>query len=73
LDGHRAAIVGAGYIGESLLRLRGGPGTDFGIIGSLQFGQIVFVKSITDQWARVDVEGDGQVDGFASAGFLERV
>ena len=60
-------------IARSGLRLREGPGTDFDIIGSLQFGQIVFVKSITDQWARVDVEGDGQVDGFASAGFLERV
>jgi hypothetical protein len=60
-------------IARSGLRLREGPGTDFDIIGALQFGQIVFVKSITDQWARVDVEGDGQVDGFASAGFLERV
>jgi hypothetical protein len=60
-------------IARSGLRLREGPGTDFDIIGALQFGQIVFVKSITDRWARVDVEGDGQVDGFASAGFLERV
>jgi hypothetical protein len=67
--------VGERYrvIARSGLRLREGPGTDFDIIGSLQFGQIVFVKFITDQWARVDVEGDGQVDGFASAGFLERV
>ena len=60
-------------IARSGLRLREGPGTDFDVVGSLQFGQIVFVKSITDQWARVDVEGDGQVDGFASAGFMEKV
>jgi len=60
-------------IARNGLRLREGHGTQFDIIGALQFGQIVFVKSITDQWARVDVEGDGQVDGFASAGFLERV
>ena len=66
--GERFKVVARGG-----LRLREGPGTEFDILGGLQFGQIVFVKSITDHWARVDVEGDGQVDGFASAGFLERV
>lgn len=60
-------------IARSGLRLREGPGTDFEIIGSLQFGQIVFVRAITDQWARVDAQGDGRVDGFASVGFLEQV
>lgn len=55
------------------LRLREGPGTQFEIIGSLNFGQIVSVLSTTDGFARVDVEGDGRVDGFASAAFLERV
>lgn len=55
------------------LRLREGPGTQFDIVGGLHPGQIVFVVSISDGWARIDVEGDGQVDGFASAGFLERV
>jgi hypothetical protein len=55
------------------LCLREGPGTQFEIIGGLRFGQIVFVQSITDHWARVDIEGDGQIDGFASVGFLERI
>ncbi|HXH09855.1 MAG TPA: glycoside hydrolase domain-containing protein [Alphaproteobacteria bacterium] len=55
------------------LRLREGPGTQFDIVGGLHPGQIVFVVSISDGWARVDVEGDGQVDGFASADFLERI
>lgn len=54
------------------LRLREGPGTQFEIIGSLRPGQIVFVVSVRDGFAQVDVEGDGQIDGFASAGFLER-
>jgi hypothetical protein len=58
---------------RSGLRLREGPGTQFEIIGGLRPGQIVFVPSITDGWAHVDVEGDGRIDGFASAGFLERV
>jgi hypothetical protein len=55
------------------LRLREGPGTQFDIIGGLRLGQVVFVASITDGWARVDIEGDGHIDGFASAGFLEPV
>jgi Domain of unknown function (DUF1906)/Bacterial SH3 domain len=55
------------------LRLREGPGTQFDIIGGLPFGQIVFVQSITDGWARVDIDGDGRIDGFAFAGLLERV
>jgi len=39
----------------------------------LPFGQIVFVATISEGWARVDIEGDGRSDGFASAGFLERI
>ncbi|WP_052737484.1 glycoside hydrolase domain-containing protein [Grimontia sp. AD028] len=55
------------------LRLRGGPGTHFDVIGGLRSGQTVNVASVTDGWARVDIEGDGQVDGFASSVFLEHV
>jgi hypothetical protein len=55
------------------LRLREGPGANFDIIGGLRSGQIVFVVSVADGWARVDLEGDGHIDGFASVGFLERV
>ena len=55
------------------LRLRQGPGTEFDIVGSLQFGQIIFVMSISDRWARVDPEGNGEFDRFASAGFLQRI
>lgn len=55
------------------LLMREGPGPQFDVVGGLSNGQIVFVVSITDGFARVDVEGDGQIDGFASAGFLEKV
>ncbi len=58
---------------RSGLRLREGPGAQFEIIGGVPFGQIVFVESTVDGFARVDVEGDGQIDGFASAAFLEPV
>lgn len=60
-------------IARSGLRLREGPGTQFEVVGGLRPGQVVFVRTVSDGFAQVDVEGDGQVDGFASAGFLERV
>jgi hypothetical protein len=60
-------------VARSGLNLRKGPGTQFDIIGGLPSGQIVFVVSINNGWARVDVEGDGHIDGFASASFLERL
>lgn len=68
-------VIGERYrvIARSGLRLREGPGTPFDIIGGLPLGQIVFVASINDGWARVDIEGDGHIDGFVSAGFLEVV
>ncbi len=74
-DGIAAGPVGDRHkvVARSGLRLREGPGTQFDIIGSLGAGQVIFVASITDGWARVDIEGDGHIDGFASAGFLERL
>ena len=60
-------------IARTALRLREGPGTQFEVVGHLRSGQNVFVVSTVDGFARVDIEGDGQVDGFASAGFLERI
>lgn len=67
--------VGERYsvVARSGLRLREGPGTHFDVVGGLRPGQVVFVVSINDGWARVDVEGDGLIDGFASAGLLERI
>jgi hypothetical protein len=73
---HALIIPGADryrVVARAGLRLREGPGNQFDIIGGLPFGQVVFVVSISDGWARVDIEGDGRIDGFASAGFMERV
>ena len=55
------------------LRLRGGPSTDFDIITVLPFGTEVTVLAREGAWAKVDLEGDGRVDGFAQADFLEPV
>ena len=60
-------------IARSGLRMRSGPGVEFDIIGNLALDQTVFVSSVNNGWARVDIQGDGRVDGFASANFLERM
>lgn len=55
------------------LRLRSGPGVEFGQVGSLAFGREVFEVRRQGEWSFVDVEGDGQVDGAAHNGFLEAI
>ncbi len=60
-------------IARSGLRLRGGPAINFDIISVMRSGQVVFVISINEGWASIDIEGDGQIDGFASAAFLQQL
>ncbi len=55
------------------LRLRGGPGPEFGVTTTLVEGTEVYVRGfdgLNEAWARVDVEGDGLVDGHVFAAFL---
>ena len=56
---------------RSGLRLRAGPGTNFDVSGLMPLGTRVFVHEIRDGWAKVDRDGDGAIDGFAFAAFLE--
>ncbi len=69
---HAAASTPYRVTARSGLRLRAGPGTNFDIIGSLAAGQIVYVISMHNGWAQLDMQGDGLVDGFASEYFLAR-
>lgn len=55
------------------LRLRAGPGTEFGIIGSVAFGTVVSIISRTGDWGKADLQGDGAADGFMHMAFLEPV
>ncbi len=59
------------------LKLRGGPGTEFPVIGSLQNGVnlnvLEFSQTSGGLWALVDIEGDGVKDGFVFAKFIEPV
>jgi hypothetical protein len=55
------------------LKLRGGPGLEFAGIQTLATGTEVTVLDLAgdkNDWARVDLEGDGLVDGFLFAAFL---
>lgn len=58
---------------RSGLRLRGGPGTGFSVVGSLLPGQQVRVLDWQQEWAQIDLAGDGLADGFCHGGFLAEV
>lgn len=77
-DTAAAAAGGALYrvIARGGLRLRGGPGTDFPILSTLPSGielSVVGFEGADGAWARVDLEGDGEVDGHVLASFLAAV
>ena len=55
------------------LKLRGGPGTNFGSERTLPAGtelDVVELSNADPSWARVDLEGDGLLDGYVFASFL---
>ncbi len=58
---------------RSSLRLRGGPGTDYDIIGSLNSGQHVIASPVDTHWSSIDLEGDGRIDGFAASAYLREL
>ena len=55
------------------LRLRSGPSQDFPEKRTLPSGTVVHVIGREGLWALVDLEGDGQADGFMSAPFLRAI
>ena len=55
------------------LRLRAGPGSEFGVISTVEAGTIVVVDQFdgeNEEWARVDLKGDGLYDGHLHKSFL---
>jgi uncharacterized protein (TIGR02594 family) len=55
---------------RSGLNLRSGPGENFKILQTLPTGTIVTGNGLEGSWMRVDLEGDGAVDGYMFASFL---
>lgn len=74
LSGETAEIAAARTLFEvnsrTTLNLRGGPGLEFGIIRSLSRGQQVYGLARSGKWMQVDIEGDGQADGFVHGDYL---
>jgi hypothetical protein len=60
-------------IARTGLKLRGGPGTGFGVLRLLPAGTRVAVLKLEGDWAQVDLQGDRLADGFVSATFLREV
>jgi hypothetical protein len=52
------------------LRLRSGPGDNFGIVRSYPVGTALYVIAREGAWSQIDLEGDGIADGYMSSGFL---
>lgn len=80
---HAAAPPAAGHgvratgryevIARGGLKLRGGPGTGFPSSRTLPLGtplDVVAVDPTEPSWVRVDLEGDGLLDGYVFAAFL---
>lgn len=62
-------------VARSGLKLRSGPGLDFGVKDVLVEDEVVTVVAFdgpTGDWARVDREDDGRIDGHMFAAFLQR-
>ncbi len=58
---------------RSGLRVRSGPGTNFDVIDLLPFGHRVYVGRRQGDWVEVDLQGDGVIDGFVFASFLQSI
>lgn len=75
-DGQGAAGGTHVVVARGGLKVRGGPGTDFGSERTLPVGTVVTVMATSDQdpaWVSVDVEGDRLLDGFVFAAYLAPV
>ncbi len=58
------------------LRLRAGPGPEYDVLSTVGTGNLVEVSEFDGpdgEWARVDLQGDGFVDGHVMTAFLQEV
>lgn len=60
-------------IARSGLKLRGGPGLEFPVRRTYPFGTRVFSHGGEGNWLRIDVQGDGRIDGHMHKSFLRNV
>ena len=55
------------------LRLRAGAGVQFDVLQLVPFGTRIYVQREKDNWAAVDLQGDGAVDGWMNLDFLKLI
>jgi Domain of unknown function (DUF1906) len=55
------------------LNLRGGPGESFPVVRKIPLDTLVTARGRDGPWLAIDLEGDGNIDGFMFARFLEPV
>jgi uncharacterized protein (TIGR02594 family) len=60
-------------IAGSGLNLRAGPGDSFRVLDTLKTGVIVRGLERDGQWIKVDLDGDGNADGYVFGSFLQAV
>ncbi|MFK7897308.1 MAG: superinfection immunity protein [Myxococcota bacterium] len=53
-----------------VVNVREGPGTEYGVVSQLRRGEQVHLFARERGWARVDVEGDGVLDGWIRGDLL---
>jgi uncharacterized protein (TIGR02594 family) len=58
---------------RSGLNVRGGPGENYDIEETVPLGTIVHALSQTNEWIEVDLQGDGNADGFMHSAYLRAV
>jgi Domain of unknown function (DUF1906)/Bacterial SH3 domain len=68
-----AAAAGDRFLAAAkpTLNLRSGPGLNFGVIRTIPFGTILSVVRRDGDWAYVDIDNDGGIDGVVHGGFLK--
>ncbi len=61
------------WVAVDRVNVRGGPSTDFSVLGQVEFADAVLVVADHgDGWAHIRIEGDG-IEGFMAGRFLQDV
>jgi uncharacterized protein (TIGR02594 family) len=60
-------------VARSGLNLRSGPGEAYRIIQTLASGTLVTGRGVTGPWMKIDLDGDGNADGYMFASYLQSV
>jgi hypothetical protein len=58
------------FVRTAGLKLRSGPGTSHPVVGSLRKRQNIRILEEVGDWSRVDIDEDGDADGFCSSSHL---